>query len=91
MAHAQERARSVHTPEGGVVLDISKGRMFSLNTTGSVIYQLLEQGLPESRIVEEMVKRFSIPHDMARNDFATFCRSLKDCALPTPGTDSAEE
>jgi hypothetical protein len=81
MSPRPERPRSVHTPDGGVVLDIDRGRMFSLNASGSVIFQLLEQGLTDDQIVEELVKRFTVPAASARVDLADFRKSLETFSL----------
>jgi hypothetical protein len=85
MSEESERPRSVHTADGGVVLDIRSGKMFSLNATGSTIFQMLEQGSPEDRIVEELVRRFAIPTDVAKTDIAQFCEALKVHALLADG------
>jgi hypothetical protein len=86
-----ELPRSVHNAEGGVVLDLNHGRMFSLNASGSAIFQLLEQGISEDRIVEELVRRFAIPADTARADLTDFRKSLERLSLlACDGNSSAE-
>jgi hypothetical protein len=91
MSAQSPRPRSVHTADGGIVFDISKGSMFSLNSSGSVIFQLLEKGLPEEDIVEELVKRFGIAAELARRDFADFCTALKNHALLLTSSDGTSE
>jgi hypothetical protein len=87
-----ERARSVHTADGGIVLDVNDGSMFSLNSSGSAIFQLLEQGWAEERISEEIAKRFGISPDVATRDVAAFCSSLKRSnLLPTKATRDLEQ
>jgi hypothetical protein len=81
MPPGPELLRSVHTADGGVVLDIHRGKMFSLNATGSFIFRLLEQGSSEEHIVEELVERFDVPSDLAKADLAQFCESLKGHTL----------
>jgi hypothetical protein len=81
MLPKMERPRSVHTADGGVLLDINHGRMFTLNSTGSVVFQLLERGLSEDQIVKEMVKRFGISTELAKKDLAMFCDSLRRHSL----------
>jgi hypothetical protein len=88
MSQEPEQPRSVHTAEGGIVLDIRSGKMFSLNPAGSLIFQLLERSLPEERIVEELVNRFDISIDVARTDLNEFRRALKQHALPAGGDSS---
>jgi hypothetical protein len=83
MPSTSERVRSVHSTDGGIVLDIENGRMFSLNCSGSVIFQLLEQGLSKERIVEEIVNRFGIAAEVAKKDLSDFCSSLGNHDLLT--------
>lgn len=91
MPSIRERIRSSQSPDGGIVLDIDKGKMFSLNSSGSVILQLLEKEYSEERIVEELVHLFGIPADVAKRDFRDFCDSLKHLALVTGNGVSARE
>jgi hypothetical protein len=85
MPAIRERIRSAHTADGGVVLDIDKGRMFSLNSSGSVIFQLMETGLCEDKIAEELVRRFGISVDLAKRDLNDFRETLRTHAL-LPGS-----
>src|ERR1700737_3341224 len=83
MPSTREKARTIHTADGGIILDVENGKMFSLNSSGSAIFQLLEQGLPEEQIVKELVKRFAIPADVAKRDVSDFCSSLANRNLLT--------
>ena len=76
MSPIPEHPRSVHTPDGGVVLDVHGGKMFSLNSTGSLVFQLLEQGASEERVVEELMERFRVSPEIARADVVEFRRAL---------------
>jgi len=91
MSPRPERPRSVHSSDGGVVLDVSGGRLFSLNATGSLIFGLLEQGIPARQIVEELASRFSIPPNRAATDFTDFCKSLEGLAILPRSTNSTQE
>lgn len=76
--------RSTHTTDGGVILDIKSGRMFSLNNSASFIFQLLERGLSDGEIAERLVERFAISGEQARSDLAEFREALKNHSiLPT--------
>jgi coenzyme PQQ synthesis protein D (PqqD) len=81
MSSGSHRVRSTHTGEGGIVMNIDKGKMFSLNASGSAIFQLLEKGFGDEAIVGELVKRFEIQPDVARRDLADFREALKSHAL----------
>jgi hypothetical protein len=91
MSPRPERHRSVHTADGGVVLDIDRGKMFSLNASGSAIFQLLEQGLSDDAIVDELVRRFTISPDLARTDLLDFRKSLETHALLASHPPSSQE
>ena len=91
MSPRPERPRSIHTADGGVVLDIYRGRMFSMNASGSLMFQLLERELTDDEIVSEIIKQFDIPGDVARVDLADFRRSLHDYALLTRRESSVSE
>jgi hypothetical protein len=73
--------RSLHTADGGVILDIKSGKMFSLNGSASLIFQLLERGLSDREIVEQLVEHFAISADVAESDLAEFRKSLANHAL----------
>jgi hypothetical protein len=77
----RERIRSTYTADGGIVLDIDRGRMFSLNSSGSAIFHLMESGLCDDKIVEELVRLFGIPVDVAKRDLNDFRETLKNHSL----------
>jgi hypothetical protein len=81
MPATRERIRSAHTADGGILLDVDKGKMFSLNLSASVIFQLMETGVCEDKIVEELVRRFGVSVDVAKRDFNEFRETLKNHAL----------
>jgi hypothetical protein len=91
MPSIRQRIRSTQSPDGGIVLDIDKGKMFSLNSTGSVIFRLLEKQYSEERIVEEMVRLFEIPADVVKRDLRDFYDSLKHHVLVAGNEISAGE
>ena len=72
-----ERLRSTHNPDGAVVLDISYGRMFSLNPVGSRILEHLRQGLTEIQITGEISREFSKDVETVRNDVREFLSQLE--------------
>jgi hypothetical protein len=91
MALGPEPPRSVHSSDGGVVLDVDRGRIFSLNPSGSAIFRLLEQGFTDDDIVRELVERFEISPVVARSDLAEFCHALEHYALfPGPRSSGQE-
>ena len=81
MAARSSRIRSNHTPDGGIVMDVDNGRMFSLNSSGSVMFQLLTKGLDEQSVVDELVRLFGIPAAVAKRDLGEFRTALNGHAL----------
>jgi hypothetical protein len=66
-----------HDRDGGVVLDIHHGQMFTLNVVGSKILEMLERGCPETQMVEEISRKFRIRHDIVERDVREFLESLE--------------
>ena len=81
MTAQSSRICSTHTADGGIVMDVDSGRMFSLNASGSVMFQLLTNGLDEKSIVEELVRRFGISAAVAKRDLDEFRSALNRHAL----------
>ena len=75
------RIRSTHTPDGTIVMDVDSGRMFSLNSSGSFMFQLLSDGLDDKSIVDEFVRRFGISAAVAKRDLDEFRSTLNSHAL----------
>jgi hypothetical protein len=81
MSDQSRRVRRVQTGDGGIVMDIDNGKMFSLNASGSVIFELLSSGLDDSSIVAELVRRFEIAPDVAKKDLGDFREALRQVSL----------
>jgi hypothetical protein len=73
--------RSTHTSDGGVVLDIRQGQMFSLNPIGSTIFELLKGGRCKSEIVNALTSQFEMSKDIAEADVGEFIESLQRLGL----------
>jgi hypothetical protein len=76
-----ETVRANHGPDGAVVLDIQRGRVIRLNITGSFIFERLQQGDPESAIVDGMSQRFCVSRDIAKMDVNEFLNSMEQEGL----------
>jgi hypothetical protein len=81
MLHLSPNARKTHNPDGAIVLDIRQGRMFTFNTTGSRILQMLEVGAEEKEIAPMLVREFSADPETAESDTAEFLDLLRQHAL----------
>ena len=79
-----ETVRANHGPDGAVVLDIQRGRVIRLNVTGSFIFGRLQQGDPESIIVDAMSQRFCVSRDIAEADLNEFLNSMECEGLIQP-------
>ena len=72
-----EGVRSTHDRDGGVVLDIHHGQMFTLNLVGSKILEMLERGWLETQMVEEISRKFRIRRDIVERDVHEFLQCLE--------------
>ena len=69
--------RTVATQDGGVLMDIHGGLMFSLNPIGSLIWQQLADGNSAVQIAEHLACKFGIPRDRALADVNEFIGQLE--------------
>jgi hypothetical protein len=76
-----ETVRANHGTDGGVLLDIQRGRVLRLNITASFIFERLQHGDPESTIIEGMSRRFCVSRDIAEADVNEFLNSMKQEGL----------
>jgi len=72
-----DEVRSTHGQDGAVVLDIRGGQMFRLNLVGSRILELLQSGLAESTIADQISREFCIDHATAVRDLEAFLSDLE--------------
>ena len=91
MPAANTRIRSTHSSGGGIVMDIDQGKMFSLNASGSAMFELLAKGLDDETIVDELRRRFEIPATVARQDLDDFRKTLHGHALLPDGKAVSQE
>jgi hypothetical protein len=69
-------------------MDIDRGKMFSLNASGSAMFELLAKGLDDETIIGELLRRFEISATVAKQDLEDFRRALQRHAL-LPGSRAA--
>lgn len=84
MPRLSDSVRTTHTGDGAVVLDINRGRMFTFNSTGSRILQLLNTGVEEKEIAPTLVQEFSADPRIADADVGEFLALLRQHALVEP-------
>jgi hypothetical protein len=91
MAYATEGIRSTQTDDGRIILDIQRGKMFSVNVVGSTILALLEDGWDEERIAGEISRVYETTIETVRPDVRDFIEELSkhrivQAALSTDST-----
>ena len=86
MSLLRETIRSTATPDGGIVLDIAGGRLFSLNPAATVVFQSMERGLSGEQAAAELSRRFGIPGDVAAKDVREFSDALEKLGLLEAGS-----
>lgn len=76
MLRISDTIRRTETQDGGILLDVHHGQMFSLNLVGAKILELLRQGYDEPRIAEEISRAYQISREVAQRDVTEFIESL---------------
>lgn len=71
-----DSVRRTETPDGGVLLDVERGQIFSLNVLGAKIIGLIEQGYDEANIAEEIGTRYAVDPHVLRSDLIDFIETL---------------
>ena len=67
--------------DGGVLLDVDKGAMFTLNSVGVRILELLQEGQTIPSVVSQISREFGAPEREVRGDVEDFLRSLSKQGL----------
>jgi coenzyme PQQ synthesis protein D (PqqD) len=73
---AREVRASVHD-DGLALLDLSTGKVFLCNETGSLIWQGIVAGLTPDAICEEISREFGVAADLVRRQTAAFLMELE--------------
>ena len=61
----------------GVLLDLEREQLMTLNTTGMVLVQAIERGAASpAELVATLVQQFEVPAETAGNDLDAFLREL---------------
>jgi Coenzyme PQQ synthesis protein D (PqqD) len=81
MIRLSSNIRTQMTMDGGVVLDLHRGKMFQINPTGAAILNLLAHGSTEEQIIEEICRNFSAEPEVATTDVRAFLASLAELQL----------
>ena len=74
--------RRTQTEDGGILLDIHHGQMFSLNAVGSQIIELLEKGLDERTNRRSRGPDYAADMETIRADVRDFIAVLQKTSHP---------
>ncbi|HEU4559063.1 MAG TPA: PqqD family protein [Longimicrobium sp.] len=78
--------RSIIDPDGAVVLDLRKGRYYSLNSVGAEIWTLIEAGRSVPEVEAHLRDALGAPPETVGADVAGFLADLADRELIDVGT-----
>lgn len=68
-------------PDGAVLLDLEKGKYFSLNTVGMEIWKKVEEKASRRQILDHLRTIFQAPEDQLEEDLELFVRALSEKGL----------
>ena len=73
--------RTVVNQDGGILLDIDRGRMLSSNPVGARIWQMIESGKSRTEIVAAVSADYGVPVDVVSRDVDEFVTVLRSQRL----------
>lgn len=73
--------RLTKSVNGGVLLDVEQGAIFSLNTVGLRILELLQEGQTTASVISRISREFGAPEQLVLGDVEDFLRSLGERGL----------
>jgi hypothetical protein len=76
--------RAVLSDDGGVLIDVNQGIMFSLNLIGSIIWKYLAEGLSPENIVDLISRECHVERDLVLTDMNDFVAALVRQGLLSP-------
>ena len=76
MFRISDTIRRTETVDGGILLDIHHGQMFSLNVVGAKILELMQRGYDETRIADEISRAYGANREVVRADVLEFIETL---------------
>jgi Coenzyme PQQ synthesis protein D (PqqD) len=73
--------RTTRNEDGGLVLNIKRGKIYRLNGTGALIFEQLTGGQTRSQIIANISREFEIPTEAVEADIVQFLASLQSQGL----------
>jgi hypothetical protein len=77
MLELSDTIRAMRTQDGGVLLDIRHGQIFSLNIIGSEILELLRRGFDETSMVDRIACAYNADAAQVSKDVREFLDALR--------------
>lgn len=74
------------TGDIGVLLDLETSEYYSLNDTGTFIWEMLDSGTPPESIPAAVAEEFAVSPEKAASDTAAFLKELAELKLLGPET-----
>jgi coenzyme PQQ synthesis protein D (PqqD) len=81
MIRLTRNLRTITSPDGAVILDLRRGKMFRLNATGAMVIEHLIRGDAEPCIAAEISRRLRVDLAVASADVRAFLASLESRGL----------
>jgi hypothetical protein len=91
MTNLTKDLRASHGLEGAILLHIGSGQLFSVNSVGSRILQLLETGATKLQINERISHEFGADEESVRKDVDEFLAHLAQHGIVTEKNDMQDE
>jgi hypothetical protein len=76
--------RSIVTPDGAMILDITRNLMVPLNSMGGYVWNKLQEGFSVDEIVRELVRDADVDAATIESDVHSFLEQLTTMHLVTP-------
>ena len=77
MLRVPEHVRKTNCPEGGIVLDLKRGRMFTLDPVAARILDLLDCHHSTLDIAKALSRESGVSLEVTKNDIAEFLVQLE--------------
>jgi hypothetical protein len=81
MLRLSENLRATTDRDGGILLDLARGRLFRCNASGAVILDLLSRGSDRPQIDSQFAERFGLSEEQASADVGLFLSVLRGNGL----------
>ncbi|HDR05478.1 MAG TPA: HPr-rel-A system PqqD family peptide chaperone [Candidatus Marinimicrobia bacterium] len=67
--------------KSGFLFDHSSGQTYTLNPTGKLIFEKMQEGLDDEAILSTLIEEFEVEAHIARRDLEDFIRQLKEMGV----------